>query len=401
MANNLSPDILAQILAMYGGTPNNSQQGISQWYGSGDMGDYSLNKFAGGDWQGGDAGSWVADPSRDQTLIRQKTDGGMVNVFDDKGQFVEQDTQSDDSTKNLLTLAAMAAGGSALGGAFGDLGGLGSMFSGGGGSAMGGLDLAALDGAAGISGGNAGLWGGAAGGTGGGMFGGLETLGDMSAPGYFTSGTELPGSFLNASGAAAEPVAGGFTGSFDAALSAMPDAATSFSLGSSPLSSAALDATLMGGIGTGLPAYGTTALGALGAVSAAAGGGGGLLSSLSDFTGIRSLADLSKLAPLAALIKGPDDPPTNTTTRTLDPRIDAAVFGPGGSFEAMKSWFDANKATGQNDTMRNAQTQLRNTLTSPELLAIQKQQADAAKGLLGTQVASNPFANWKFPGLGG
>lgn len=382
MATNLSPDILQQILALYGGTPSNSQNGVSQWYGSGDMGDYSLNKFSGGDWQGGDAGSWVADPSRDQTLIRQKTDGGMVNVYDDKGQFVEQDTQSDDSTANMMKFLAASG---AMFGAGSLLSGLGA---GAGASGLSGLDAAALDSVGGISGGNASLWGNA-----------LPDLASFGGVPY-GGGADI-GGVMGMDAAASGAVPGGFTGSFDAALSAMPDAATSFSLGSSPLGSAALDATLMGGIGTGLPAYGASALGALGAVGGAAGGGGGLLSGLSDLTGISSLADLSKLAPLAALIKGPDDPPTNTTTRTLDPRLDAAAFGSGGLLESAQKWFNDNKATGQNDAMRAAHTQLRNVFSSPEYLGLQAQQANSARGLLGGSVASNPFANYKFPGLGG
>jgi hypothetical protein len=67
----------------------------------------------------------------------------------------------------------------------------------------------------------------------------------------------------------------------------------------------------------------------------------------------------------------------------------------------MKAWFDKNKATGQNETMVNSQNRLRGLLNSPELMGLQTQQANSARGLLGGSVASNPFANWKMPGAGG
>jgi hypothetical protein len=380
MANNLSPDILAQILAMYGGAPSQSQNGVNQWFGSGDLKDYNIAAQQGGSWQGGDAGGFVAGP--EQRVIRHNTPGGMADVYDDKGQFVEQDTQSDDSTANMLKFLA---GSGAMFGAGSLLSGLGG--AAGASSGLSGLDAAALDGAGGISGGNAALWGNS-----------LPDLASFSGVPY-GGGADI-GGVAGMDTATGSAIPGGFTGSFDATLSSLPDAATSFGLGPSPLGGAALDATVAGGIGAGLPAYGS-ALGALGAVGGAAGGGGGLLSSIGDLTGIHSLADLSKLAPLAALIKGPDDPPTVTQTRTLDPRLDAAAFGSGGLLDSAKTWFDANKATGQNDAMRAAHTQLRNVFSSPEYLGLQAQQANSARGLLGGSVAGNPFANWKFPGQGG
>ena len=199
-----------------------------------------------------------------------------------------------------------------------------------------------------------------------------------------------------AGGGAAEMVNGAFLGEGVASgVPAWDFAAAKAALGSGALGEAAkygtsaLTSTLAG------PNVAGGAAAAGGGTAAAAGGGGGLLGGAAG-TGLAKLATIGLGA--AAGAEG-SDATTATNTRSMDPRIDSRVFGPGGVMELADQQFRANP-TGQNATMVQGQNMLRGLLGSPDVAASLTNMARAGEGLMGTRVASNPFANWT-PGLMG
>ena len=134
-----------------------------------------------------------------------------------------------------------------------------------------------------------------------------------------------------------------------------------------------------GGAATGL---GSTGLG--GGASA----GGGLLSTLS---GAADSPWLRTAAGLYGAYEGSQEQPGPETAqqKQLDPRIDSRVFGQNGLLESADAQFQKNKATGQNETMVQAQDWLRGLLTSPEMQQGLRSQYNASQGLF--NMGPNPF----------
>lgn len=90
---------------------------------------------------------------------------------------------------------------------------------------------------------------------------------------------------------------------------------------------------------------------------------------------------------------------TQTNQRSLDPRLDAVVFGQngqGGLLSDAQAWYQANKS-GQNATMRTAQQQMQGLLTDPRLTQGLYQMGGAGLGLLSQPIAGNPYANGQTP----
>lgn len=167
---NLSPEMLAQILA-----------------GTGPAG-YSVYRpgVVKGP-EGGGPESWGSDVSYvegDPSGINFKDPNKeWYTTYGMDGKFLNEGNGKNSLTlKDVIMFAAVVYGMGALSSAFAAAGGASS--------------------AAGSS---------AIGGVGGGEWGALEALGDLSAPGYFTGGTELAGSLANV-GAAAPEVVGGLNG---------------------------------------------------------------------------------------------------------------------------------------------------------------------------------------------
>lgn len=128
---------------------------------------------------------------------------------------------------------------------------------------------------------------------------------------------------------------------------------------------------------------GSLGLGAVPAITA----GGGLLS------GLGTLGTAASLLGAAAGAQ-PQGGGTTTNQRTLDPRVDA-IFG--GLLGDAKSWYDANKS-GQNDTMRLAQSNLQGLLGDPRLMEGLYTQGGRGIGMMQGGVAANPFTRAGFTG---
>ena len=91
----------------------------------------------------------------------------------------------------------------------------------------------------------------------------------------------------------------------------------------------------------------------------------------------------------------------DTTTKKLDPRMDAMLYGGGGLLDQSKQWFDANKngnpALNQGLAMRQA------FYSDPNYGQGFGAMKNAGMGLLGGQVAGNPFTSgqMQMPQMGG
>lgn len=249
MAANMAPELLAQLVAQYGGDVNQVVSIGGRNYQPEYVKYSSESAESGGSGAttgvGPQLGWSSAGPGAKSTR--------MIDLWDMQGNSTGQRKDSyENPIVGVLTIIAAAYGMNALGGALGASGAS---------AALSGLDMAAIDSAIGINGGNAALWGGteaaaAGGGAGGGMFGGFESIGNMAEPGYFTNGTPLDGAFLNVSDASAAakasaPVLGG----------GVAPTASTYGLAPSALGGAADAAVAAGGIGTGLPAYGAAGMG--------------------------------------------------------------------------------------------------------------------------------------------
>jgi hypothetical protein len=150
---------------------------------------------------------------------------------------------------------------------------------------------------------------------------------------------------------------------------------------------------------TGSPALASVAAGSNGA---------GLLSTIASGLGqagsnaASALGGGQAVAGLLGAVAGSQGTPggTQTNQRTLDPRIDSLVFGSNGSGgllgDAM-NWYQANKS-GQNDTMRTAQTQQQAMLTDPRVLEGLYTMGGRGIGMMQQPIASNPFTR---PGFNG
>lgn len=250
-------------------------------------------------------------------------------------------SSSDAAKARELAIATAAI----VGGAYG-MSAMGGAGAGAGASSGGltGVDAAMADYAA--SGGGAGLFGG-----GGAAAGGIGTLGALP---------EVPGQVASMS------TMGQFT---------MPE-----------LASAAYVPT-MGELGAGA-----------GLLSAAGKGAGAASGAANALGGYGDLAKLGITALGAYEGYQGNDPTTSTNVRTLDPRIDSKVFGTGGLLSNADEQFQRNKATGQNDTMRQSQEWLRGMLSSPEAQQGLANMYGSSQGLLRAPVAGNPFMNFKFGG---
>lgn len=122
--------------------------------------------------------------------------------------------------------------------------------------------------------------------------------------------------------------------------------------------------------------------------------GGGLLS------GLGSLKDIVKIGgALAGGLAGSQGTQggQQTTQRTLDPRIDAMVFGQGGLLSDAQNWYNQNKS-GQNDTMKLASSQLTGLLSDPNLKNAIYTQGAAGTRMMNQPIASNPFTRQGFNG---
>lgn len=93
--------------------------------------------------------------------------------------------------------------------------------------------------------------------------------------------------------------------------------------------------------------------------------------------------------------------PTTTEKKTvaaMDPRMDAYVYGdgtganPAGLLGRASDWYSQN-SSGINPTMRQALDQKKGLLTDPNTTAGYQNIARVGQGLLGTQMAANPYAN--------
>ena len=281
-----------------------------------------------------------------------KSKDGYYDTFDPQGNYLATDKQgngSNDMGKFLLSAAAMY-GGAALGGG---LGGTENAVS----QGLSSADKAALFGNAGYGGG-AELLGG----------GGSELLAGAGAAGSDVVG----GGGLLGNG-------GGFNLS-DAFTNSLTDA-----VGPGAGTYGALGTDVAAGLTGGTLGGGLT------------GGGGGL----SDLLGGLNGSDLLKYGgALAGAISGAKGVPgaSQTTKRELDPRLDSAVFGPGGLLQSETDWFNKNKATGMNQQMTDATQWQRGLLSDPRLTTGLYTQGGAGLGLLQRPVAGNPFADPRFNG---
>ena len=122
--------------------------------------------------------------------------------------------------------------------------------------------------------------------------------------------------------------------------------------------------------------------------------GSGLLGSLGEFGSLAKIA-----APILGAVAGAKGTPGTTTsqTRSLDPRLDAIAFGPGGLLSNAQEWWQKNKS-GQNDTMKQASQQLTGLLTDPALKTAIYSQGATGQRLLNQPMAGNPFTRAGFNG---
>ena len=81
---------------------------------------------------------------------------------------------------------------------------------------------------------------------------------------------------------------------------------------------------------------------------------------------------------------------TQTANKTLDPRIDSAMFGPGGLLGQIKDFGTANPG-GMNDAMRTGQNGLLGMASNPGVLDGFNRLGANGLGLLGRGIASNPW----------
>ena len=105
---------------------------------------------------------------------------------------------------------------------------------------------------------------------------------------------------------------------------------------------------------------GTASAPEIGTVAKVGSGVGGLLSQVSPYV-------RPALAALG-IYEGMKDQPgqQSTVKRDMDPRLSERLEGDRGLLASADAWFQANKATGQNDTMREAQERLRGLLGSQQ-----------------------------------
>jgi hypothetical protein len=111
-------------------------------------------------------------------------------------------------------------------------------------------------------------------------------------------------------------------------------------------------------------------------------------------SGLGSLAQLA--GPALGAIAGaqPSGGGTATNQRTLDPRVDS-LFG--GLLGDASKWYAENKS-GQNDTMRKAQSNIQGLLGDPNVMAALYGQGAKGRDMMNTQVAANPFTRQGFNG---
>ena len=144
----------------------------------------------------------------------------------------------------------------------------------------------------------------------------------------------------------------------------------------------------LGGLGASLDGLGATIPASVGTPSF----WDKLSSNTSDF--FTNPANILKtVATLGALSEvGGDDTTTTTQNmqKTLPPELQDILFGANGVFPQIKTWM-AQNPTGQNQTMRDAQTGMRNFATDPNVLGSIFRQGFAGNSLLQTPVAPNPW----------
>ena len=312
----------------------------------------------GGSWEGGDAGSWVPNANG---LVSQDLGNERVNIYGQDGKFQYEDQQNkhENGLKQLAMMAAMAASAGSLGGLFG----------------------ASSLGAAGVAGMSA-----------------AEQIAFLAANGMTDAAIASAFPSLGAAGGLT-----GIGGGLGAAAAAF-DAGSGLETGSTFSGNGGFDALTKGF--SALPEVATagTALGATAAPLAMADLGIG--SALTSMAAAPSFLD--KLGTWASdpanLLKGVGtigglyeafngkDPGdfTQTTNKTLDPRIDSAMFGPGGLLGQIKDFGTANPG-GMNDAMRTGQNGLLGMASNPGVLDGFNRLGANGLGLLGRGIATNPW----------
>ncbi|MEY4636514.1 MAG: hypothetical protein RJA55_2312 [Acidobacteriota bacterium] len=210
------------------------------------------------------------------------------------------------------------------------------------------------------------------------------------------------GSLMGSASGAAGAGTGAATGGADAATSAAWGSGAG--LGGDTLTAMGMTPEWMAGAGA---AGGAAGLGATGgadaATSAAWRSGAGLgkdtltaIGAGGAAGGLGLLGDIAKIGiPLAGAVAGarPSDNGADVTKK-MDPRLDAAVYGPGGLLSRAKSQFDQSPS-GQNATMVQGQQMLRGLLSDPSVMQNLQSMQGAGMGLLNTPMAPNAFAGWK------
>jgi hypothetical protein len=185
-------------------------------------------------------------------------------------------------------------------------------------------------------------------------------------------------------GGAAGAVAGGLTG-WDAAMADLVASASPFGASALP-STAAAGGSLLGGLGDAISSAGSAIKSGIGSLI----GGDGL----GGLLGNVGVGDIIKgVGAIAGAVDGSKKKDnTATNVKTLDPRIDSRVFGAGGLLENADKWFNANKATGQNETMVNAQNWMRGMLQHPGVQQGLMTMGGRGMNMMEQPVAGNPFA---------
>jgi hypothetical protein len=238
------------------------------------------------------------------------------------------------------------------------------------------------------------------------MYGGAAFMGGGVNP-VMAGGSSLGGGAAGAGTAAAGTAASGF-GTM-APLELLPTTMGQYALpaemalaGGGAAGAAAGGAAAAGGGGA---AAGGSALGTMaplellpstmgdyalpGLMETVGGGASGLLSG----AGSALKGAGSWLAPIVGAALGSQPTTTeNNTTKKMDPRMDALVYGDGGFLNNATDWYKANKS-GMNDEMRNALAQNRSLLNDPATMQGYKNMATQGQGLLNRPVASNPFTS--------
>jgi hypothetical protein len=146
------------------------------------------------------------------------------------------------------------------------------------------------------------------------------------------------------------------------------------------------------GIASGVPAWDAAATKAgLSLTGAAAGAGGGLLGTLGSAAS--ALGGAKTLIPLAGAVLGATagaKGTTNTTHQTLDPRMDAYLYGSGGLLSGAQDWFNKNK--GGNALVDQGIEMQRKFLTDPAYAQGYDRLRTQGLGLLGGGITANPFS---------